>query len=166
MKVFFFALHWMLIALISVWHVLFGSLSYPISLLILCCIGVQAVPLQFLNALLGYLRDSTGYEDSNSGLKSPLASLPTHYPGIDMPCEELVRWQLRLEYFAYETLQDLRIAKLFEIIVDYPDRFSLFLHFFPYNFELYVMGNYLVSMCTSVCSMRHSPTNINPSTSF
>ncbi|KAF3954659.1 hypothetical protein CMV_020024 [Castanea mollissima] len=28
---------------------------------------------------------------------------------------------LRLEYFAYETLQDLRIAKLFEIIVDYPD---------------------------------------------
>ncbi|KAK6914012.1 Anaphase-promoting complex subunit 2, C-terminal [Dillenia turbinata] len=27
-----------------------------------------------------------------------------------------------LEYFAYETLQDLRIAKLFEIIVDYPDR--------------------------------------------
>ncbi|KAA8529399.1 hypothetical protein F0562_033802 [Nyssa sinensis] len=32
-----------------------------------------------------------------------------------------LQWQLRLEYFAYETLQDLRIAKLFEIIVDYPD---------------------------------------------
>ncbi|CAA6665214.1 unnamed protein product [Spirodela intermedia] len=69
---------------------------------------IQAVPLQFLNALLGYLGDSAGHEDSNSGLKSPLASLPTCYPGIDMPSEELVRWQLR-------------IAKLFEIIVDYPD---------------------------------------------
>ncbi|KAF5752085.1 anaphase-promoting complex subunit 2 [Tripterygium wilfordii] len=29
--------------------------------------------------------------------------------------------ELRLEYFAYETLQDLRIGKLFEIIVDYPE---------------------------------------------
>uniref|UniRef100_A0A453C8J7 Anaphase-promoting complex subunit 2 TPR repeats domain-containing protein n=1 Tax=Aegilops tauschii subsp. strangulata TaxID=200361 RepID=A0A453C8J7_AEGTS len=28
---------------------------------------------------------------------------------------------MRLEYFAYETLQDLRIGKLFEIIVDYPE---------------------------------------------
>ncbi|KAI3983153.1 hypothetical protein MKX01_030875 [Papaver californicum] len=57
-----------------------------------------------------------------SGLKSPLASHPSScYPGIDTPSKGLVRWQLRLEYFAYETLQNLRIAKLFEIIVDYPD---------------------------------------------
>ncbi|KAL5731192.1 hypothetical protein ACHQM5_003946 [Ranunculus cassubicifolius] len=51
-----------------------------------------------------------------------LASNPSSFrPGMDIPSEELVRWQLLLDYFAYETLQDLRIAKLFEIIVDYPD---------------------------------------------
>ncbi|POO03500.1 Anaphase-promoting complex subunit [Trema orientale] len=83
---------------------------------------IQAVPLQFLNALLAYLGDSISYDTVSSGLKSPLAARPSSfYPGIDTPSEGLVRWQLRLEYFAYETLQDLRIAKLFEIIVDYPD---------------------------------------------
>ncbi|MQM13545.1 hypothetical protein Taro_046471 [Colocasia esculenta] len=82
---------------------------------------IQAVPLQFLYALLGYLGDSVGYEDPSSGLKSPLAAVPSCYPGLNMPSEGLVRWQLRLEYFAYETLQNLRIAKLFDIIVDYPD---------------------------------------------
>ncbi|XP_062111551.1 anaphase-promoting complex subunit 2 isoform X3 [Humulus lupulus] len=83
---------------------------------------IQAVPLQFLHALLAYLGDSISYDSVSSGLKSPLASHPSSfYPGIDTPSEGLVRWQLRLEYFAYETLQDLRIAKLFEIIVDYPD---------------------------------------------
>ncbi|XP_024029437.1 anaphase-promoting complex subunit 2 [Morus notabilis] len=83
---------------------------------------IQAVPLQFLHALLAYLGESTSYEDVSSGLKSPLASHPSSfYPGSETPSEGLVRWQLRLEYFAYETLQDLRIAKLFEIIVDYPD---------------------------------------------
>ncbi|RVW84122.1 Anaphase-promoting complex subunit 2 [Vitis vinifera] len=49
---------------------------------------IQAVPLQFLYALLAYLGDSMAVA-----------------AGV----------------FAYETLQDLRIAKLFEIIVDYPD---------------------------------------------
>ncbi|KAM2330420.1 hypothetical protein ACFX1X_021251 [Malus domestica] len=83
---------------------------------------IQAVPLQFLHALLAYLGDTVSYDSASSGFKSPLASCPnTFYPGIDIPSEGLVRWQLRLEYFAYETLQDLRIAKLFEIIVDYPD---------------------------------------------
>ncbi|KAI3987672.1 hypothetical protein MKX01_028406 [Papaver californicum] len=83
---------------------------------------IQDVPLQFLRALLAYLGDSVSYDSPTSGLKSPLASHPSScYPGIDTPSEGLVRWQLRLEYFAYETLQDLRIAKLFEIIVDYPD---------------------------------------------
>lgn len=82
---------------------------------------LQAVPLQFLHALLVYLGDSVSYD---SGLKSPLASRPSSFfPGTDTPSEGLVRWKLRLEYFAYETLQDLRITKLFEIIVDYPDRF-------------------------------------------
>ncbi|KAL5553745.1 hypothetical protein UlMin_041146 [Ulmus minor] len=83
---------------------------------------IQAVPLQFLHALLAYLGDCIDCDSVSSGLKSPLASRPSSfYPGNDKPSEGLVRWQLRLEYFAYETLQDLRIAKLFEIIVDYPD---------------------------------------------
>ena len=87
---------------------------------------MQAVPLQFLYALLDYLGDSVGYDTASSGLKSPLASCPSScYPGISIPSEGLIRWQLRLEYFAYETLQDLRIGKLFEIIVDYPDRCCL-----------------------------------------
>ncbi|XP_042501662.1 anaphase-promoting complex subunit 2 isoform X2 [Macadamia integrifolia] len=83
---------------------------------------IKAVPLQFLYALLSYLGDSVTYDSPSSGLKSPLASHPSScFSGIDAPSEGLIRWQLRLEYFAYETLQDLRIAKLFEIIVDYPD---------------------------------------------
>ncbi|KAL7587747.1 anaphase-promoting complex subunit 2 [Lactuca sativa] len=82
---------------------------------------IQAVPLQFLHALLDYLGDSKIYL-SPSSTKSPLASNPSScYPGTSKPSEGIIRWQLRLEYFAYETLQDLRIAKLFEIIVDYPD---------------------------------------------
>lgn len=83
---------------------------------------IQVVPMQFLDALLAYLGDAGGYDTASSGLKSPLASCPSScYPGIDIPSEGLIRWQLRLEYFAYETLQDLRIDKLFDIIVDYPD---------------------------------------------
>ncbi|KAK4263480.1 hypothetical protein QN277_028879 [Acacia crassicarpa] len=83
---------------------------------------IQSVPLQFLHALLVYLGDTISYESTSSGIKSPLAPQPASCcPGIDAPSEGLVRWKLRLEYFAYETLQDLRIAKLFEIIVDYPE---------------------------------------------
>ncbi|KAL5719267.1 anaphase-promoting complex subunit 2 [Ranunculus cassubicifolius] len=82
----------------------------------------QAVPLQLLCMLLSYLGEPVRYDRPSSGLKSPLASNPSSiHPGTDIAPEELVRWQLRLDYFAYETLQDLRIAKLFEIIVDYPD---------------------------------------------
>ncbi|XP_061992637.1 anaphase-promoting complex subunit 2 isoform X1 [Rosa rugosa] len=102
-------------------HDLAGD-DYRISVLESIKRWIQAVPLQFLHALLAYLGDSVSYESASSGLKSPLAKCPaSFYPGIDTPSEGLVRWQLRLEYFAYETLQDLRIAKLFEIIVDYPD---------------------------------------------
>ncbi|KAL8241741.1 hypothetical protein R6Q59_012043 [Mikania micrantha] len=82
---------------------------------------IQAVPLRFLRALLEYLGDSMSYLSPKS-TKSPLASTPSScYQKFGKPSEGIVRWQLRLEYFAYETLQDLRIAKLFEIIVDYPD---------------------------------------------
>ncbi|XP_021626668.1 anaphase-promoting complex subunit 2 isoform X2 [Manihot esculenta] len=79
---------------------------------------IQAVPLQFLHALLSFLGDSVCCDSPFPGIKSPLASLSS---SSNSPSEGLIRWQLRLEYFAYETLQDLRIAKLFEIIVDYPD---------------------------------------------
>ncbi|KAF5200002.1 Anaphase-promoting complex subunit [Thalictrum thalictroides] len=83
---------------------------------------IWIVPLQFLYALLAYLGESVSYDFPSSSVKSPLASHPSSfYPGVDIPSEGLVRWKLRLEYFAYEILQDLRIAKLFEIIVDYPD---------------------------------------------
>ncbi|XP_010523470.1 PREDICTED: anaphase-promoting complex subunit 2 [Tarenaya hassleriana] len=83
---------------------------------------IQAVPLQFLSALLSYLGDSLSYSTQSSNIKAPLASCPSPcFSGVETPSEGLVRWKLRLEYFAYETLQDLRIAKLFEIIVDYPE---------------------------------------------
>ncbi|KAJ4713405.1 Anaphase-promoting complex subunit 2 [Melia azedarach] len=83
---------------------------------------MKVIPLQFLNVLLAYLGESVSYRSPTAGLKSPLASLlSSYYPGTDTPSEGLIRWQLQLEYCAYETLQDLRIAKLFEIIVDYPE---------------------------------------------
>lgn len=90
-------------------------------------IFIQTIPLQFLSDLLAYLGDIPESATDLCGLQSPLASLPSSVPGIIMS-EGLVRWKLRLEYFAYETLQDLRIGKLFEIIVDYPDRYFLFFH--------------------------------------
>ncbi|KAG7583425.1 Winged helix DNA-binding domain superfamily [Arabidopsis suecica] len=83
---------------------------------------IQTVPLQFLNALLSYLGDSVSYGTTSSDLTSPLACCPSpSFSKVVTPSEGIVRWKLRLEYFAYETLQDLRIAKLFEIIVDYPE---------------------------------------------
>ncbi|KAG9146918.1 hypothetical protein Leryth_021563 [Lithospermum erythrorhizon] len=83
---------------------------------------IQAVPMHFLQALLDYLGDSFCYDNISSDLRSPLASRPSSCCfGTEPPSEGLVRWQLRLEYFAYETLQDLRTEKLFDIIVDYPD---------------------------------------------
>ena len=87
----------------------------------------QTVPLQFLNALLSFLGDSVRYDTTPSGLTSPLACCPSpSFSKVVTPSQGIVRWKLRLEYFAYETLQDLRIAKLFEIIVDYPERYTTF----------------------------------------
>lgn len=108
--------------------------TFPVSMIML-----QVVPLQFLHALFSFLGDSFSY-DSPSSIKSPLASRPPScYPGIDTPSEGLVRWQLRLEYFAYETLQDLRIGKLFEIIVDYPERYVFVVNFLSNsNCRIYV----------------------------
>ncbi|XP_031492549.1 anaphase-promoting complex subunit 2 isoform X2 [Nymphaea colorata] len=81
---------------------------------------IQAILLPFLSALLSYMGDVFDSNDGLSSRKSPLAFSPS-FDGEGIACERLIRWKLRLEYFAYETLQDLRIAKLFDIIVDYPD---------------------------------------------
>lgn len=102
---------------------------------------LQAVPFQFLHALLTYLGDSVCPDCPSSGLNSPLASRPSSfYSGVDSPSEDLIRWKLRLEYFAYETLQDLRIAKLFDLIVDFPER-SDSVYFFVIVEHLYYICN-------------------------
>ncbi|CAB4261743.1 unnamed protein product [Prunus armeniaca] len=86
-------------------HDLAGD-DYRISVLESIKGWIQAVPLQFLHALLAYLGDSVSYDSVSSGLKSPLASCPsTFYPGIDTPSEGLVRWQLRLDSPAIEDLK-------------------------------------------------------------
>ncbi|KAF2290080.1 hypothetical protein GH714_001802 [Hevea brasiliensis] len=56
---------------------------------------IQAVPLQFLHALLAYLGDSVSCDSPSPGIKSPLASHPSP---CNTPSEGLIRWQLRLEY--------------------------------------------------------------------
>ncbi|KAG5400931.1 hypothetical protein IGI04_015538 [Brassica rapa subsp. trilocularis] len=81
---------------------------------------IQTVPLQFLSALLCYIGDSISYDTTACGLTSPLDCCPSpSFSKVVTPSQGIGRWKLLLEYFAYETLQDLRIAKLFEIIVDY-----------------------------------------------
>eukprot|EP01018_Ginkgo_biloba_P025515 Gb_09164 [translate_table: standard] len=83
---------------------------------------IQAVPLQFLRALLPYLCVPSNEDRESSTLTSPLASCPSScFSGKENPSERLIRWHLRLEYFAYETLGDLRISQLFDIIIDYPE---------------------------------------------
>ncbi|XWS34126.1 hypothetical protein CRYUN_Cryun21dG0013300 [Craigia yunnanensis] len=102
------------------------SFSLKATVRIMDDLFLLAIPMQFLNALLSYHGDSISFDQQSSGLKSPLASQPSSfYSGTNTPSEGLVRWKLWLEYFAYETLQHLRIAKLFEIIVDYPERYRL-----------------------------------------
>ena len=34
----------------------------------------------------------------------------------------LQQWQAQLSYYVYETVGSLRIADMFDIVVDYPDR--------------------------------------------
>ena len=83
---------------------------------------VQAVPLRFLSIILA----SSGPPSSKSSsltFPSPLASISIPSTGVDEIVKEgVVRWRLRLHFFAYETLGDMRINELFDIIVDYPER--------------------------------------------
>lgn len=82
---------------------------------------IEAVPLRFLFVILA----SSGAPPSKTSLAtfpSPLASLSIPTTGADEAVKEgVVRWRLRLHFFAYETLGDLRITELFDIIVDYPE---------------------------------------------
>lgn len=101
---------------------------------------IQAVPLRFLCAILG----SSGAPSSvpkppSSTFPSPLSaagSLPTA-GGEEIVKERVVRWRLRLQFFAYETLGDLRISELFDIIVDYPERCALWELFCRVAYNLY-----------------------------
>ncbi|XP_057859859.1 anaphase-promoting complex subunit 2 isoform X2 [Cryptomeria japonica] len=85
---------------------------------------IQAVPLQFLRIVLPYLCVPSNADKNGdpSARTSPLASCPLlWFNGRETASERITRWHLRLEYFAYETLQDLRIDQLFDIIIDYPE---------------------------------------------
>lgn len=83
---------------------------------------LQAVPICFLSIILA----SAGAPSSKSSsltFPSPLASMSLPATGADKIVKEgVVRWRLRLHFFAYETLGDMRISELFDIIVDYPER--------------------------------------------
>ncbi|KAH9321998.1 hypothetical protein KI387_016637, partial [Taxus chinensis] len=85
---------------------------------------IQAVPLRFLRMVLPYLCVPSNQDRDRgpSAYTSPLASCPLlWFSGRETASERITRWHLRLEYFAYETLQDLRIGQLFDIIIDYPE---------------------------------------------
>jgi anaphase-promoting complex subunit 2 len=84
---------------------------------------LQAIPLQFLQIVLDTGTPRTGDLPKSLELPSPLASTPfANMKKSHEANERLTRWHLRLEFFAYETLGNLRISELFDIIVDYPER--------------------------------------------
>ena len=83
----------------------------------------QAIPLQFLQIVLDSSSPRRGDLPKSSDLPSPLASTPfANIKRSHEANERVTRWHLRLEFFAYETLGNLRINELFDIIVDYPER--------------------------------------------
>lgn len=80
----------------------------------------QAVPLCFVSIILAASTNSAvGHQDFQGSHRS-LATVG--YGDADSMDERIVRWRLRLQFFAYETLGDLRITELFDVIVDYPER--------------------------------------------
>ncbi|KAH7437518.1 hypothetical protein KP509_05G076000 [Ceratopteris richardii] len=82
---------------------------------------IKEIPLKFLQVVLD--SDSPSAQDSASyDFPSPLASLRIENTFSNKVARErFTRWHLRLEFFAYETLGNLRINELFDIIVDYPE---------------------------------------------
>lgn len=45
-------------------------------------------------------------------------ALPPGHPSLSAALDD---WRLRLTYFMYQTLGDLRISEMFDIVIDYPD---------------------------------------------
>lgn len=84
---------------------------------------IQAVPLGFLHIILPYLclTSQDNNRDQCAHASTWASCPPLCFTGRESESERITRWRLRLEYFAYETLQDLRISQLFDIIVDYPE---------------------------------------------
>ena len=83
----------------------------------------QAIPLQFLQIVLDTSTPRIDDLPKPLDLPSPLASTPfANMKKSHEANERVTRWHLRLEFFAYETLGNLRISELFDIIVDYPER--------------------------------------------
>lgn len=84
---------------------------------------MQVIPLQFLQVVLDSTAPVNQGLSSSFDLPSPLASSGIENSKLSkVASERIVRWHLRLEFFAYETLGILRINELFDIIVDYPER--------------------------------------------
>lgn len=77
---------------------------------------MQAVPLRFLSVILAF---------SGSGTSGGMTTSPTvltAHRTDEILNEGILRWRSRLQSFANETLGDLRVSELFDIIVDFPER--------------------------------------------
>ncbi|KAJ7530253.1 hypothetical protein O6H91_15G086400 [Diphasiastrum complanatum] len=81
---------------------------------------LEAVPMRFLLMMLIF---SSGWKSFSSSVTD--ANLTSSFflkKHADAAlAERIIRWRLRLQFFTYETLGDLRISELFDIIVDYPE---------------------------------------------
>ncbi|KAI5060978.1 hypothetical protein GOP47_0023483, partial [Adiantum capillus-veneris] len=83
---------------------------------------IKVIPLQFLHGVLDSASPITQDCAFSYELPSPLASSRFENSiSRKVASERITRWHLRLEFFTYETLGNLRINELFDIIVDYPE---------------------------------------------
>ncbi|MCO5567286.1 hypothetical protein L7F22_020976 [Adiantum nelumboides] len=83
---------------------------------------IKVIPLQFLQVVLDSASPITQDCAFSYDLPSPLASSRFENSiSCKVASERITRWHLRLEFFTYETLGNLRINELFDIIVDYPE---------------------------------------------
>eukprot|EP00250_Pteridium_aquilinum_P008763 c18193_g1_i1 orf=359-3379(-) len=83
---------------------------------------IKVIPLQFLQVVLDSPTPARQDFATSFDFPSPLAASRFESSKLSkVATERIVRWHLRLEFFAYETLGNLRINELFDIIVDYPE---------------------------------------------
>ncbi|KAG6547269.1 hypothetical protein Mapa_011205 [Marchantia paleacea] len=76
---------------------------------------IEAVPLRFLSVILAFSGSGT------SGGMTASSTVPTAHSTDEILNEGILRWRSRLQSFANETLGDLRVSELFDIIVDFPE---------------------------------------------